>query len=114
MERTEAFHKLHQEVWDIVRPYIAEDCHFSPIEPAGPNFPPHVTLAMRDLPIEPGLFAQAVELAQYFLDHFLSDEFLACNFQLIKFYSDDWVGDWGKTLSYKQIKGWQLSEQVKT
>ncbi|MEI6046231.1 MAG: 2'-5' RNA ligase family protein [Chloroflexota bacterium] len=111
MERTEAFHKLHGEVWNIVRPYIATDCLFSPIEPAGPKFSPHVTLAMYDLPTEPGLFAQAVDLAQYFFDQYLRDEFLASNIQLIEFYAEDWAGEWGKNFTYKQLKGWHLPAQ---
>ena len=65
LERTAPFHALHNAVWDIVRPYIAPDCIFSPIEGAGPNFFPHITMGMADMPEDPGLVAQVEALCQY-------------------------------------------------
>ncbi len=110
MERTEIFHKLHNDVWELVQPYIAPDCLFSPSEPAGPNFMPHITLGQSDVPTEPGLFEQAAALCQHILDSSLKGQFLARSMQLIEFYSEDWAGNWGNTLNYKQLKGWQLTE----
>lgn len=110
MDRTEAFHKLHNDIWDIVRPYIAPDCIFSPVEPAGPNFPPHVTLAQSDVPTEPGLFNQAVALCQHIFDTSLKGRFMAQQMQLIEFYSENWAGNWWETIRYRQLKGWKLAK----
>src|SRR4051794_29360899 len=49
LEKGEAFQRLHVEVWSIVIPFVADDCPFTPREPSGPNFPPHLTLAQSDL-----------------------------------------------------------------
>jgi hypothetical protein len=110
MERTEALHRLHNEVWDVVRPYIAPDCLFSPVEPAGPSFPPHVTMAMHYDQADPCLFDQAASLCEYIFERHLRGRFVATDMQLIEFYSDSWAGEWGDTLRYKQLKGWRLAE----
>jgi hypothetical protein len=110
MRRTEPFHALHNAIWDIVRPYIAQNDIFSPIEPAGPNFPPHMTLVQGDAPYEAGLHAQVMGLCQYIFDTSLKGEFLAQDMQLIEFYSEDWAGNWWETLRFRQIKGWRLNE----
>lgn len=109
LEKSKIFQQLHEAVWDIVRPYIAEDCRFSPVEGAGPNFRPHLTLAMADLPPEPGLMEQAIDLGQYLYDYQLpKQKFTAQNMQLIEFHSEDWSGHWWETLRYNQLKGWKL------
>ncbi|MBN9388777.1 MAG: 2'-5' RNA ligase family protein [Chloroflexi bacterium] len=112
MRRTEPFHALHNAIWDIVRPYIAQDDIFSPVEPVGPNFPPHITLVQGDAPYEEGLHAQVMGLCQYIFDTSLKGEFLAQDMQLIEFYSEDWAGNWWETLRFRQIKGWRLNEGV--
>lgn len=112
MRRTEPFQALHNAIWDIVRPYIAADDIFSPIEPAGPNFPPHITLVQGDAPFEPGLHAQVMGLCQYIFDTSLRGEFLAQDLQLIEFYSEDWSGNWWETLRFRQLKGWRLNEGI--
>jgi hypothetical protein len=108
MARTYRFHKLHEGVWNIVRPHIAPDCLFSPIEPAGGNFLPHITLGMKDPPIEPGLFRQFEQLARYVFEQLPKEPWTATDMQFIEFYSEDWAGKWWETLNYKQLKGWQL------
>ena len=112
LKRTEALHKLHNDVWSIVRPYIAEDCVFSPIEGAGASFRPHITLGMADLPTEPGLFQQATALCQYIYVNLPRTNFICQDLQLIEFSSDNWNGPWWETLQYKQIKGWQLPNTI--
>jgi 2'-5' RNA ligase len=101
--------QLHNAIWDVVADYIAPDCAFSAREPARINFMPHITLAQHDLPTEEGLFAQAADFCQYMLDTHLQGQFIGRDLQLIEFYADDWAGNWGDTMRYKQIKGWQLS-----
>ena len=110
MERTAPFLALHNAVWDIVQPYIAPDCRFSPIEGVGPNFAPHLTVAMADVPDDPGLFDQITALCQYAYDNLPKGPFVARDMQLIEFYSDDWAGRWWETLGYKQLRGWRLRE----
>ncbi len=110
LERTEPFHALHNAVWEIVRPYIAPDCIFSPIEGAGPNFIPHLTIGMSDMPSDPALFEQAANLCRYIYDNLPKESFPATDLQLIEFYSDDWAGQWWQTLGYKQLKGWRLAQ----
>lgn len=112
MDRTSQFHALHNAIWDVVRPYIAPDCLFSPREPAGNDFPPHITLAQDDVPPEPGLIAQVLDLCQHIYDTSLKGRFMARDLQLIEFYSEDWAGKWGDTLRFRQLKGWRLNEGV--
>lgn len=114
MRRTEPLHALHNAIWDIVRPAIAPDDLFSPVEGAGPNFVPHVTLVQYDAPSEPGLFAQTMELCRYIYDTSLRGTFLAQDLQLIEFYSEDWAGKWWETLRFRQLKGWRLNSDVES
>jgi hypothetical protein len=109
MDLTRAFHDLHNAVWEVVQPYIAPDCLFSPVEPAGPNFLPHITVAQWDAPSDPGLHAQLAGLCQYIYDTSLKGAFRASDLQLIEFYSEDWAGNWWETLRFKHLKGWQLA-----
>jgi hypothetical protein len=109
MDRTRPFLDLHNAIWEIVSPYIAPDCLFSPVEPAGLNFPPHITLVQGDAPVEPGLHSQIVGLCQYIYDTSLKGPFQASDLQLIEFYSEDWPGHWWDTLQFKQLKGWRLA-----
>jgi len=109
LKNTPEFQKLHEEVWDIVRPYIAPDCLFSPVEPVGSMFIPHITLGMQDLPEEPGLFHQFQALAECAYETFSKEPFNASAIQLIEFYSNDWAAEnWGKTLDFKLLQGWNL------
>jgi len=112
MRRTDAFLALHNAIWDVVRPYIAVDDLFSPVEPAGPNFPPNITLVQGDAPSEPGLHAQIMGLCQHLFDTALKGSFQAQDLQLIEFYSEDWAGKWWETLRFRQLKGWRLNEAV--
>lgn len=109
MDRTAPFHDLHNAIWEVVSPYIAPDCLFSPVEPTGPNFPPHITLVQGDAPFEPGLHAQIVGLCQYIFDTSLKGSFRACDLQLIEFYSEDWAGKYWETMRFQQLKGWRLA-----
>ncbi len=108
MERTPPFLDLHNAIWEIVGSYIAPDCLFSPVEPAGPDFPPHITLIQGDAPAEPGLFAQAAGLCQHIFDTALKGPFQAYDLQFIEFYAEDWAGNWWETLRFRQLKGWRL------
>jgi len=110
LTKSEAFQRLHEEVWAIVAPHVAPDCLFTSGEPHGPDFSPHLTLAQSDLPTEPGLLAQARDLTRHIYDHLPTHHFLAQNVQLVQFHSDHWAGAWWETLTYRQLKGWRLAE----
>ena len=77
LEKSEAFQGLHDAVWAAVAPHIAPDCLFTPVEPSGLRFPPHITLAQSDLPSEPGLLAQALAVCNYIFENLPSHKFLA-------------------------------------
>jgi 2'-5' RNA ligase len=109
MDRTRFLLDLHNAIREIVVPSIAPDCLFSPVEPAGPNFPPHITFVQGDAPVEPGLHSQIVGLCQYIYDTSLKGPFQASDLQLIEFYSEDWAGNWWETLCFRQLKGWRLA-----
>ncbi len=110
--KTPAIQELHEAVWNIVLPHVAPDCRFTGTEPAGPDFPPHLTLVQSDLPTEPGLLAQGLALGQYLYEQMPAHRFLAQELQLVEFQSDDWAGAWGATLRYRQQKGWRLPEEA--
>jgi len=110
VQNSEVFRHFQAEIWDNLRPVIAPDCLFTPGDGFGPGFWPHFTLAQADAPHDPGLLAQAVGLCQYIFERSLKGPFLAQDMQLIEFYSDDWAGSWGDSLSYRQLKGWRLPD----
>jgi hypothetical protein len=108
MPRSEPLLALHAAVWDIVAPYVAHDCLFTPVEPHGDDFPPHITLVQADLPGEVGLLEQGKTLAQHVYDKLPTHSFTAQDIQLVEFHSGDWAGRWWETLRFKQLKGWRL------
>ncbi len=110
LERTAPFLELNKAVWNIVEPYIAPDCLFSARDGRGDTFYPHITLAMSDIPRDPGLTQQAMALAEYAVSLVPKGDFVASDIQLIEFYSDDWARNWYETLNFKQLKGWKLAE----
>jgi len=110
LERNEPFLQLNRAVWEVVAPYIAPDCLFSARDGRGDTFYPHLTLAMSDIPRDPGLTQQALALAEYAVSLVPKGNFVASDMQLIEFYSEDWAGNWFETLDFKQLKGWKLAE----
>lgn len=109
--KTPAIQQLHQAVWDIVFPHVAPDCRFTGTEPAGPDFPPHLTLVQADLAVEPGLLAQGLALSRYLYEQLPAHTFLAQAMQLVEFHSDEWAGAWGAALRYRQLQGWRLGAE---
>jgi 2'-5' RNA ligase len=67
-------------------------------------FPAHITLAFRD-------FRTAIQahVLDYLQDVPLPNEpFLAQNFHLLEFSSNDWLGSWEQTLTWRLLKSWQV------
>ncbi|MEO5952635.1 MAG: 2'-5' RNA ligase family protein [Chloroflexia bacterium] len=110
MDKSPEFQAFHNDVVEIIRPHIADDCLFTPKEHMGEKFPPHFTLVQSDIPAELTLLAQAMSLADYIYNNFPAHTFQARDLQLVEFESKDWAGQWGQTLKYKQLKGWRLAE----
>ena len=108
LEKTPEFQKFHNDVWEIIKPHVADDCLFTSNEWLGERFPPHLTLVQTDLPAEPVILAQAMALADYVYTNLPAHTFLAHDLQLVEFESGDWAGSWWKSLRYRQIKGWKL------
>ncbi len=108
LEKTPEFQQFHNDVWEIIKPHVADDCLFTHGEWLGERFPPHLTLVQSDLPSEPALLAQAMGLANYIFNNLPVRSFLGQELQLVEFESDDWPGSWSKTLRFRQIKGWRL------
>jgi hypothetical protein len=110
LEKTPPFQKLHNDIWSLVFPHVAPDCLFTPKEPSGPNFPPHLSLVQSDFPQGPGLLQQGLALAQHIYDALPTHSFHAQDLQLIEFTSDDWAGDWWHTLRFHPLKAWRLRD----
>ncbi|HKP54006.1 MAG TPA: 2'-5' RNA ligase family protein [Chloroflexia bacterium] len=108
LERTGAIQELHNSIWSIIEPFVAQDCLFTPTEPLGEDFAPHITLVQSDLPSEPGIIMQGMALCRHIFDNLPTHDLLAQDVQLVEFYADDWENAWWETLRYRQIKGWQL------
>jgi 2'-5' RNA ligase len=108
VERVEPLMALQRATWRAIEPYVAEDCPFTPDERPATHFAPHLTLVQYDLPGDPILEAQAMELCAYLSASATGVTWTARHLQFIRFASDAWRGRWWDTLSFEQLKGWRL------
>jgi 2'-5' RNA ligase len=96
-------HALHQRVYEAVAPYIAPGCPFTEWEQQNP-FSAHIALAFRDIPQ-----LMQDEVLDYIQDAPLpSEPFVADRYHFLEFHSQDWAGDWDKTLTWRLIKTWRV------
>ena len=109
LRQSEDLLRLHNDVWAAITPLVAPDCRFTPREPSGERFRPHLTLAQSDLPSVPGVRGQVQALCRYLYDTLPTRTFQVRDMQLIEFQSDDWTGSWWETLPFRQLHGWQLA-----
>jgi len=94
---------LREQVAEAVFPFIAPDCDFAERD-LGPFFRAHSTLAFRD--IAP---AMQEDVLAYLREAPLpSEPFIADTYHFLQFYSQDWAGDWEKTLSWRLLRSWRL------
>ena len=94
---------LRERVVEAVFPHIADDCDFVESD-LGPPFRAHITLAFRDL--RPAMHA---DVLAYLEDAELPTEpFMANTFHFLEFFSDDWGGDWHRSLTWRLLKTWRL------
>jgi len=99
----QALLRFREKVVEITRPYIAPDCDFVESDLAQP-FEGHFTLAFRDiLPDQHSRVVSWLEEAPI-----PTGKFLATDFHFLEFLSDDWRGNWWKTLTWNLIKSWRL------
>ncbi len=112
MAKTDAFDQFQQNIWEVLKPYTAPDCLFTPGDPFGPNFRPHISLVQYDGPSDPGLLTQLTDYCQYLFENSLQGKWFARDMQLIEFHSQDWPGEWWHTLQYQQLKGWRLPDKA--
>jgi 2'-5' RNA ligase len=108
VERSEPLMTLQRDTWRAIEPYVADDCPFTPGEQPATRFNPHLTLVQYDLPADPALEQQAVDLCRHLTESVIDVAWPAQNLQLIRFTSDDWTGPWYDTHAFEQLTGWRL------
>ena len=94
---------FREQIVDITRPYIADDCDFIESD-LGPPFRGHFTLAFRDIPLE--MHPQV--LAWLRSAPIPTGKFSADTFHFLEFFSEDWGGAWWETLTWKLHRAWSL------
>ncbi len=97
------FLDFRENLVDITRPYIADDCDFIDHD-LGRPFHPHITLSFRDIPNE--LYDDIFAWMDAGPD--LKGPFLAETFHFMEIFSEDWEGSWWDTLTWRLIKSWRL------
>ncbi len=104
-ELNQPLQALHEAALLTLLPIVHPDCEFTPGEALRERFPPHLTLAMSDIP--PHIFGEILQ--------FVRDAgpigplfFVADTVQLVRFQSDDWSGPWWKSLQWEILHGWRL------
>ncbi len=96
---------LHEASIAAILPIVHPDCDFTPREWLGPMFFAHLTLAMADLPER---FATEVLEFVHDLAPIGPDRFVTDTFHLFAFQSDDWSGQWWRTLEWDLLHSWRL------
>jgi hypothetical protein len=109
LEPSESLWALHQATWRVIEPYLADDCPFTPGEQPGRIYNPHLSLVQYDLPSDPIVQEQALDIYREFCASLPSQTWYARDLQFIRFASRDWLGRWWDTLRYEQLHGWRLT-----
>lgn len=100
-----ALKAVHDAAFAAIVPLVHPDCEFAFGRWSGDRFHAHLTLAMADVP----------QFALEEIRDFLADlapigeaTFTAEYFHLYAFQSDDWGGEWWRTLSWEFLRSWRL------
>lgn len=96
---------LREQVVDAVRPFIAPDCDFAKKD-LGEPFAAHITLAFRDIPA--ALYSETLACLKN--APIPTAPFTADTFHFLEFFSEEWAGDWEKTLTWKLHKTWYVGK----
>jgi 2'-5' RNA ligase len=97
------FLEFRENVVDITRPYIADDCDFYAHD-LDREYHPHITFSFRDIPdiLYDNVFKWMDDGPDF------TGPFLANTFHLLEFFSDDWPGNWWESISWRMIHTWRL------
>lgn len=100
-----AMKAVHDAAFAAIIPHVHPDCEFAFGGWSGERFHAHLTLAMADLP--PFALDEIREfLAE--LEPIGPASFTAEYFHLYAFQSDDWGGEWWRTMSWQLVHSWRL------
>ena len=105
-EKNKVLWKLQDDCYNAIRPFISPDCDFTPSEPIGNNFIPHITISMVDATDE--ILADMEDFSKEL--QFDKKGYRIHNFKLYQFESDKWgTNDWIYTLKWQILKSWRLT-----
>lgn len=96
---------FRERVVDEIRPHIASDCDFVSSDLGNP-YEAHITLAFRD--ISPAIYDDVLSYLEE--APIPNAPFVAKNFHFLEFISEDWSGEWWKSLNWRLLKVWRLQE----
>ena len=105
-EHNKVLWDIHNECYAVLKPFIAPDCDFTPVEPLGENFIPHLTIAMIDVshPISKEIHSYLSDIKFDEKGYFIKD------FKLYEFTSQGWnTKEWIYTLQWKILHSWRLT-----
>lgn len=106
-EKNETLWQIHNDCYTVIRPFISSDCTFTPSEPKGDNFIPHITISMTDVSKE------MLEDMKDFLSDIRFDNrgYMVKQFKLYEFESSGWQTDeWIYTLQWKILHAFSLKK----
>jgi len=104
-ETNPAIQRLHEVAFAALSPFVHPECNFTPVEWAGPAFFAHLTL-LQGLP-RTEFFDEIFAFIQE-AEPIGPRRFQAEYVHLYAFRSDDWTGDWGKSLTWEMLHSWKL------
>jgi len=105
-EQNEILWKIHHDCYTVIKPFIAPDCDFTPVEFLGEHFIPHITISMIDVS-----HALAKEIYSYLSDiKFDEKGYTIHDFKLYEFTSQKWkTKEWIYTLQWDILHSWHLN-----
>jgi 2'-5' RNA ligase len=106
--RNDALQAVHEGVLDVLLPLVAADCNFTWDDWVRERFHAHLTLAMADLP--EFLMDEVYDFIRE-LGTVEPSVFTAESFHLYAFESDDWLGAWWETMSWRLLHSWRLAHE---
>ncbi len=102
-DTNQAFLDFRQELVEITKPYIADDCDFKDHD-LGRPFHPHITFSFRDIPND--LYDKVFEWMKDGPDFI--GPFLADTYHFLEVFSEDWSGNWWESLTWRLLASWRL------
>ena len=100
-----AMQAVHEAAFAAITPLVHSQCEFAWNGWSGERFHAHLTLAMADVPE----WGQQEVLEYARAEPVGPRTFLAEYFHLYAFQSDDWAGEWWRTMSWEWLYSWRLA-----